>query len=274
MAKLHNTLVLVSILGAYGIAHADNTSPTHQPPVNNSSTQISNTISNGYDNTTSNVNLSAYAEVLVVDEVFDPQADALANASVNDIQKNLNNKLNVTDPSKAALRNSVAHIDGNAGVNNASGFFNQQANNVAISSTGSKNSVAKAATNFEQLNNDNTFNFEEPYRGTSNDMTASVKGSIKDVNGNVGVNNAAGAGNQQKNDVALANASSALLASASTGGVQLNQNTIVTSSLPLNVSASLSDSVKNVTGNVGVNNAAGLGNQQINTLSIASASGK
>ncbi|MTD33654.1 hypothetical protein [Paludibacterium denitrificans] len=113
MAKLHNTLVLVSILGAYGIAHADNTSPTHQPPVNNSSTQISNTISNGYDNTTSNVNLSAYAEVLVVDEVFDPQADALANASVNDIQKNLNNKLNVTDPSKAALRNSVAHVDGN-----------------------------------------------------------------------------------------------------------------------------------------------------------------
>ena len=263
-AKLQSKVLFLAILGTVGMAYADSTT-----------TNISNTLSNSVSNTVKTGYSSSYHEGIMVYEVFDPRLNGLASANVNDVQKNLGNTLNVTDPSTARVTDSVKNITGNAGVNNASGFFNQQANNVSIASTDGAsgkyyyNGGARATVTFEQMNHGNNFTFAEPMRGTSNDMTASVNDSVKNINGNAGVNNASGAGNQQKNDVALASADSAVLATASAGGMQLNQNTTITSYFPLNVSASVSDSVKNVSGNVGLNNAAGLANQQINSLSIA-----
>jgi len=264
-AMLQKKVLFVALVGVFGVAHAV------EPPAppSTTTTKISNNLSNTYSNTDVNVTGTAYLEGIAVYEVFDPKADALASARVNDVQKNIGNKLNVTDPANAGVAGSVSNIQGNAGVNNAAGFFNQQANNVAISSASGKHSGAAAATSFEQLSDGNSYTFAEPMRGTSNDMNASLSNSVNNIQGNAGVNNAAGAGNQQKNDVALASASAAVLATASAGGLQVNQGTSVTTFFPLNATASISGSVNGISGNVGVNNAAGLSNQQVNSLSVA-----
>lgn len=269
-AKFQSKVLFLAILGTVGVAYADPALPTV------TTTHINNTLNNTDTNNVNTGYSTGYHEDISVHEVFDPRLDGLASANVNDIQKNLGNTLNVTDPSTARVNDSVKGITGNAGVNNAAGFFNQQANNVAIASTSATETGkheysggARAAVTFEQMNNGNNFTFAEPMRGTSNDMTASVVDSVKNINGNAGLNNASGAGNQQKNDVALASAGGAILATASAGGMQLNQNTTISSYFPLNVSARVNDSVKNISGNVGVNNAAGLANQQVNALSIA-----
>ncbi|RMC96531.1 hypothetical protein EAY64_12005 [Aquitalea palustris] len=264
-AMLQEKVLFVALVGMFGAAHA--VEPPTQPST--STTKISNNLSNTYSNTNVSLTGTAYLEGIAVYEVFDPKADAMASAQVNDVQKNLGNKLNVTDPTNASVSGSVSNIQGNAGVNNASGFFNQQANNVAISSASGKSSGAVASTSFEQMNDGNSYTFAQPMPGTSNQMGASISNSLNNIQGNAGVNNAAGAGNQQKNDVALASASSAVLATASAGGMQVNQGTSVTTFFPLNGSASLTGSVNGISGNVGLNNAAGLSNQQVNSLSVA-----
>jgi len=264
-AMLQKKVLFLALVGAVGLVHADEGGGS----TGSTTTKISNNLSNTYSNTDVNISGTAYLEGIAVYEVFDPKADAMATAQVNDVQKNLGNKLQVTDPTSASVDNSVTNIQGNAGVNNAAGFFNQQANNVSIGSASGKNSGAVASVSFEQLNDGNSYGFAQPMPGTSNNMTATLSNAVNNIQGNAGVNNAAGAGNQQGNDVALASASSAVLATASAGGMQVNQGTGVVSFFPLAATASLSNSVSNVTGNVGVNNAAGLSNQQINSLSVA-----
>lgn len=267
-AMLQKKVLFLALVGVCGVAYAGGADRPDDPSSSTSS-KISNNLSNTYSNTNVSLTGTAYLEGIAVYEVFDPKADALASARVDDVQKNLNNRLNVTDPSKATVKGSVTGIQGNAGVNNASGYFNQQANNVAIASVSGKKSGAAAAVSFEQLNDGNTYTFAEPMRGTSNSMDASVTNSVNNIQGNAGVNNAAGAGNQQKNDVALSSASAAVLATASAGGTQVNQGTSVTTFFPLNSTAGISGSVNNISGNVGLNNAAGLSNQQVNSLSVA-----
>ncbi|WP_155295238.1 hypothetical protein [Chromobacterium violaceum] len=267
-AMLQKKVLFLALVGACGLAHAAG-ADTSTDPSSSTRSEISNNLSNTYGNTNVNQTGTAYLEGISVYEVFDPKADAMATARVDDVQKNLGNKLNVTDPANAAMSGSVTGIQGNAGVNNASGFFNQQANNVAITSASGKKSGAAAAVSFEQLNDGNTYTFAQPLYGTSNKMDATMSNSVSNIQGNVGINNSAGAGNQQKNDVALSSASSAVLATASAGGTQVNHGIAVTTFLPINGTASITGSVNNVTGNVGLNNAAGLSNQQVNSLSVA-----
>ncbi|MBV8680310.1 MAG: hypothetical protein JO338_07685 [Aquitalea sp.] len=267
-AMLQKKVLFLALVGVCGVAYASG-SDTPNDPSSSTTSKISNNLSNTYSNTNVNLTGTAYLEGIAVYEVFDPKADAMASARVDDVQKNLGNKLDVTDPTSATMSGSVTSIQGNAGVNNASGFFNQQANNVSIASATGKQSGAAAAVSFEQLNDGNNYTFEQPMWGTSNAMTATVTNSVNGIQGNAGVNNAAGAGNQQKNDVALASASSAVLATASAGGTQVNQGTSVTTFFPLSGTAGISGSVNGITGNVGLNNAAGLSNQQVNSLSVA-----
>ena len=260
-AKLKLGILSLAVFGAIGVAHADGTN-----------TNITNNLSNDDSNTVKTHYHTNYVENLSVLDVFLPNVDALANANVNDVQANLSNSLTVIDPSRAIVRDSVKNISGNAGVNNAAGFFNQQANHAVIASTATTNKKGGARANImlEQKNIGNRFRFGDPEnRIHGNDMTATVIDSVKNINGNAGVNNASGAGNQQNNALSLASAGAAVLASASAGAMQINQTTHVTSYLPLNVDATVRNSVKNISGNVGVNNAAGLANQQINTLSVA-----
>ena len=117
-------------------------------------------------------------------------------------------------------------------------------------------------------------------------VTNSVKGNV----GNVGVNAATGIFNQQANDVAMAVNQSGhssdkresggddhrgdTAAAAVTGYEQLVDGFKVSIGTPYAsdtnaATVNVNDSVKNNVGNVGVNATAGIGNQQVNNVSLA-----
>jgi hypothetical protein len=121
--------------------------------------------------------------------------------------------------------------------------------------------VAGVELNDTQVNRDNYVNNE----GTEN--TASVDTSLDGANGNVGVNVAAGDNNQQANAGAIAAADSAFIF-ANVDIDQTGKNNVLDNySVPNN--ASLTNSANNVSGNVGINIAAGNYNQQKNDMAIA-----
>ncbi|RXZ44927.1 hypothetical protein [Crenobacter cavernae] len=261
IAKLQKTAIFLALSAAMSVAYA-----------NGDDTELDNELENEMSISSSLDNASSYEEEFEVEvEVeaeFDPELEGLANASTHDVQKNLDNEVDTEVSYEADVEESVTDIEGNAGVNVAAGVFNQQANNVAIASLDdAEDAAVRATTAFEQLNADNEI--ETDYSA----MDADVEESVEDIEGNVGLNVAAGIGNQQKNDLAIAVADEGVLASASSTGFQMNADNEVDSDGWWGgaTSASLSDSVKCIEGNVGVNLAAGIGNQQVNTLSIASA---
>jgi hypothetical protein len=111
-------------------------------------------------------------------------------------------------------------------------------------------------------------------QGTKND--AHVDNSANGSNGNLGMNNAGGDGNQQDNAAALATADESFIfgtAVSASSATQYNTNNSVA-----NYSSTASASLNNVgnggSGNIGVNNAAGDFNQQKNNLAIAVSGGR
>jgi hypothetical protein len=221
-----------------------------------------------------------------------------ASAIVNDTQLNYNNDVkNTATKNTATIDGSLNGASGNVGANVAAGDNNQQANAAAIATADAyfvfghgQGLAANASIGVNQQAYDNNLmNY-----GTQNN--ASVVDSGNDVQGSVGINVAAGNYNQQKNDMALASSEQAFTAEASvdvmqkstgnytnngTGDVyEVNDGLQVVSSgfgwfppqkpqTPVVNNASLSNSLNNASGNVGVNIAAGGGNQQSNTLAIA-----
>lgn len=225
-----------------------------------------------------------------------------ASASVEDTQINHdNNVINNETKNTASIEGSLDGAAGNVGVNVAAGDNNQQANAAAIATAdaafvfgGFASSSASASIGVNQQAYDNTLtNYGNP-------NNASVLDSANDATGNVAINVAAGNFNQQKNDMSIAASENALVAEASVnvqqnsyGNVTDNKHGDVfevdaalpsvasgfgfggggynphTPQTPVVNNASLSDSLANASGNVGVNIAAGGGNQQSNSLAIA-----
>jgi hypothetical protein len=111
-------------------------------------------------------------------------------------------------------------------------------------------------------------------QGTKND--ANVSGSANGTNGNVGMNNTAGDGNQQDNAAALATADESFIfgtAVAVSSATQINNNNAVANYSTTN-NASLNNVGNGGSGNIGVNNSAGNFNQQKNNLAIAVSGGR
>jgi hypothetical protein len=221
-----------------------------------------------------------------------------ASAIVNDTQLNYGNDVdNDATKNTATIDGSLNGASGNVGANVAAGDNNQQANAAAIATAdayfvfglgqGLEANASIGVT--QQAYDNNVVNY-----GTQNN--ASLVDSGNDVQGSVGINVAAGNFNQQKNDMALASSEKAFTAEASvdvmqeSSGNTTNNNTgdvyevndglqVVSSGFgwwppqkpqtPVVNNASLSNSLNNASGNVGVNIAAGAGNQQSNTLAIA-----
>jgi hypothetical protein len=98
-----------------------------------------------------------------------------------------------------------------------------------------------------------------------------VAGGTVGGSGNIGVNAAAGAFNQQANLMTIAVATNSALAEANAGLLQSAMNSDVKASTGNNVVGGLTIDAGS-TGNIGVNLAAGVGNQQVNSLTIASSS--
>lgn len=204
-------------------------------------------------------------------------AGGVVAAVVTDSQVSKNNKFGDTKTENdASATKSLNDSNGNLGANVASGTGNQQDNAAAITSSAGKAwFVLSEADIFQQSQHNNFVN-----QGTQNN--ASLKNSANDSSGNVGVNVAAGQGNQQKNNLTIVVADGTSVASvANTEQESLNNNYLNQAATKygyfgygksqyVNNNASLQNSGNNASGNIGINVAAGSGNQQSNTLSLGS----
>lgn len=98
-------------------------------------------------------------------------------------------------------------------------------------------------------------------------------GSLNASTGNIGLNAAAGAFNIQKNALVIASVTAGHLAEATSGVLQYSErNDSVIEDVDNDIN--LASSLNAATGNIGVNLAAGVGNIQLNTLTIANALGE
>ncbi|MBM3117554.1 hypothetical protein [Jeongeupia naejangsanensis] len=213
-----------------------------------------------------------------------------ADATVNSVQKSIDNNSLVIGSSVSGITASGIGVLGNMGLNDAAGNGNQQANSLAIATTNSGGTigglqlpfplpplfgtpaigVASADVNYEQnseLNDTLVFGLIPVLPNA----TSLITGSVAAFAGNGGVNSAAGVGNQQGNYTAIASVNHGALAVANTGGLQLSDHNDTLQGVFLDNVSAITASVIGVAGNIGVNSAAGVGNQQVNTLSIASA---
>lgn len=184
----------------------------------------------------------------------------------------------------APIINTIDTFDvegsGNIGVNLAAGYFNDQMNaaSIAVSSNSDPDAVggwAEASTTSlqsqlgvaqfaspETLEEDDINNF----RDRNSIMGADITGS-----GNIGVNAAAGSLNQQANLMTLAVANDSTLSEANSGLIQASTLSYVEQQDSINTVSGLS--IAGASGNIGVNFAAGVGNQQLNSLTIAASQG-
>lgn len=292
-------LLAVALLGAYGVAQADTSTVldiyNHLTVKNDPSYQFEDDSSTKLDN-----DLKVDVDVKF-EEVFEPDKGTVATAF--DTQKILHTTINVPDPSHTTVSNSVNYNSGNVGVNAASGIGNQQANDAALavnlgSSHGpgvvstamngghddhddhdddnhhERNDKATvASTGFEQMVSYSSVTIGNPFHWDTQKAQAAVEDSVWGNLGNTGVNAAAGLGNQQKNDLAIAYDSGKTdVVWAKSGGAQLslhNDFYVNSTWIPLVSKASLTNSVYGNTGNTGVNVAAGVFNQQANGLALA-----
>ncbi len=219
--------------------------------------------------------------------------EGVSSASVSDAQISLGNSVdNLGTTNNAGVASSLDGGSGNAGVNVVSGDTNQQANALAISTADADADFvfgAVASVGVLQVNGGNSLLNQDVTNNAGVDTVANG------YSGNLGLNVAAGAFNQQKNDAAIANASEAANAEASIevlqvavagdtyNGVDTDTLSATTTgwqpkppkptqpsrNLDVENNANLVSSLNGFSGNAGVNIAAGGANQQSNTLSIA-----
>jgi hypothetical protein len=180
--------------------------------------------------------------------------------------------------SRSASRSFAAarsHSDSNA---DTSSFSDTRTSSFTFAFYQPLGVAVESSVSYEQLSDGNVYtsinpNFPNQVPAGPVNNTAAMNGSVVGVTGNAGVNTAAGVGNQQENNLALANtAEYSVLAAATAGGFQVNSGNTVNIVGPLTNSSTMSGSIVGVSGNVGVNTAAGFSNQQVNALSIAASS--
>jgi hypothetical protein len=169
---------------------------------------------------------------------------------------------------------TLANASGNIGLNMAAGDYNLQENAAVISSAESLNGSGAAEAGSFSLQNlyDNGFNdVSYELENTNIDNTVSIGDGLADgADGNIGVNAAAGAFNIQKNALVIATVTGGNLAEATAGTLQdLEENNSVHEDTTNNVG--IGASLVGASGNIGVNLASGVGNMQLNTLTIANA---
>ena len=195
------------------------------------------------------------ANLRVEGDIF---VDSFTQALLDDKQINLNNwdmNTEVTNDAEIELNGNT----GNIGANAAAGNYNQQKNEVAVAVSDGQ-SVFGWADAEAFTYQDYEFNTTENINVT-NIADVRVDGGA----GNIGANSAAGSGNQQSNALSVAVAD-AVLAEATGYIKQQNDNNNVMNDF---VDNEAFITVANYNGNAGVNAAAGVGNQQANSVSVS-----
>lgn len=215
-----------------------------------------------------------------------------ASADIGVDQSARNNVLdNYSVPNSATLSNSANGASGNVGVNIAAGNYNQQKNDMAIGVSEAAY-AANASVNVSQMSNDNNTNnyatwtpgevqvtlsggFEGNYSGQS-DQIGNVYPDIwtgdshpgGGPDGHFDLDSATQGGSDLNGDggaLAFNEAGSLGLQGSVSGFIPV----VAGFQAPVTNNASLNNSLNGASGNVGVNIAAGGGNQQSNSLAVA-----
>jgi hypothetical protein len=253
--KVRLTLVAAALSMAFGVAYAND--PV-DPALITNKTNIENDI-------------KVKGEVYVGGKIA---VSAESSAVTDNSQDTMGNRASNTtnSPNDAGLSGGAASgAKGNIGINSAAGAGNAQSNQTAISSVDAKD-VFASAQNF------NTQKTSSNYSDNSNHSpnTASIgSGALQNVQGNVGVNVAAGSGNAQGNATSLAVGSNGVIAKATSTSRQTtthndSDNAAYCVGSPNNASIS-GGALTGAMGNIGVNVAAGAGNAQYNSLAMSTA---
>jgi len=196
---------------------------------------------------------------------------AEAGATTDNSQASVGNLvITVGGGNDAKIKKSANGVAGNVGVNSAAGTGNAQGNEVALASLQDASAVFANAQSFSSQVSAVNANLT-----LAAENNATLKNAVKNVTGNVGVNIASGSGNMQDNQLAAAvrtaNSGSGTLAKASASNQQLATLSLNgTADCVVNNTANIANSLTG-SGNIGANMAAGFGNLQHNSLSIASA---
>ena len=215
------------------------------------------------------------------------EPNASAAAVVIDSHNSHNNKVtNKAIKNTATVKDSVKGAEGNMGVNAAAGSGNQQDNAAAIA-TSDETFVFGTAASLTSVTQTNSHNNDHNY-GTQNN--ALLKSSGNGSSGNVGINVAAGDFNQQKNNLAIAVSNGRIATAGATASQTSNNLSVINEAgasylsnvntwsqgpswnnnkTPVVNNATMDHSFNGISGNGGANIAAGVGNQQSNSLSIA-----
>lgn len=197
---------------------------------------------------------------------------AEANASASSSQATTSNgSANVgNSPNTATLESEAGkNANGNIGINVTAGVGNLQGNAVAIVSTEASDVFASATTNVSQ-NTLTNFSVNLDNSPNSATMDAALAGAV----GNIGVNISAGAGNVQTNQLSMIEAP---LTRAGRASAVIDQNTSGNTGTnraeyrnadSANTASIMAGALAGATGNISVNIAAGIGNAQVNAMSV------
>ncbi|TXH01441.1 MAG: hypothetical protein E6R09_06590 [Rhodocyclaceae bacterium] len=187
----------------------------------------------------------------------------------------------------APIINTVDAFDvsgaGNIGVNLSAGYYNMQMNSATLASSSVQDPDASggwseaSTTSLQMLVGTYQYGAEtdvlpedDPTDGGGGNNFRdrnTVMGGAVSGDGNIGINAAAGSFNQQANLLTLAVATDAALAEANSGLLQIAVFNGVEQQDSINTVGTLT--IADASGNIGVNMAAGVGNQQLNSLTIA-----
>ncbi len=208
---------------------------------------------------------NAQANQTAISMIASGSGAASVEATVESNQKAARNDIvpgTAISTSNTATGGLVDGVGGNIGVNTAAGFWNLQQNSLAVAE-GSEGLFATAWVDAVQdLDAPNGINIF----GVA--LNTATGGTISNAVGNIGANYAAGFVNLQANSVAVAHASDAALATAVAESRQDIENQDYGIAGVQNNTAT-SGAMTVVSGNVGVNVAAGYGNAQVNSLALA-----
>lgn len=194
---------------------------------------------------------------------------AAAMAVVDDKQISHDNRARMVDSQNTARvnRNSLQDASGNVGLNVAAGANNAQSNALALAVV-DLGQVFRGSADAELFVNQDAAQNNVVNRRSDN-LAVARRGFMNRSVGNLQANLAAGANNLQKNDLVIAIAGQGALAEATASMLQQAGNNEVLNRRSSNTARLGNHSLRRVSGNVGVNIAAGGSNAQSNSLILA-----
>lgn len=269
--KVQMTVLALALVACCGTAYAEDDSAT------NTHTYISNLID--------------VSGKVKVDGAISVDSEAAANVDQDQATAG-NRSIGDGDHTARMTDNALRNSRGNIGVNVGAGVGNAQSNDAAITTLATSSSTSSKCGDKGKCDEDDADaagalstamvfstqasagNFATTDEYGTNYRAVLDGNALRDVEGNVGVNVAAGVGNGQSNGMSASVADASIAKSSSDSEQMSIMNELQSACGDLDVVARFGDNaLQAASGNIGVNVAAGVGNLQHNGLAIAAAGG-